>query len=158
MNKRKGLIITFLVLWTLTGCSIFQASPEEIEQYKSEFIALVDEAAIEAENGQKVLEEVRNKVDKEGLKKTKAQNTILNGVSISKAIKEDVIKAQIPEEMEPVREKLLASLNKRIEAYDQLFKYYDFLDEKHRVSGDALLEESFELFSEVLQDIQQFKQ
>lgn len=118
---------------------------------------MVDEAAKEAENGQKVLAEVRQKVEEESVKKTKAQNTILNGVSISEAIKEDAIKAQIPEEMEPVREKLIASLDKRIEAYDHLFKYYDFLDDQFRVTGDALLEESLQMFNEVLEDIEQFR-
>ncbi|MEW9670724.1 hypothetical protein [Ammoniphilus sp. 3BR4] len=157
MIKRHLHILVLMVLFLLSGCSFLQASPEEIEQYKQEFIAMVDEAAKEAENGQKVLAEVRQKVEEEGVKKTKAQNTILNGVSISEAIKEDAIKAQIPEEMEPVREKLIASLDKRIEAYDHLFKYYDFLDDQFRVTGDALLEESLQMFNEVLEDIEQFR-
>lgn len=139
------------------GCSIFQASPEEIEQYRAAFIAMVDKAAIEAENGQKVLAEIRHKVDNEGLKKTKVLSKLSDATQIAKAIKDDVIKAQLPKEMEPIREKLIASLDKRIEAYNELFRYYDFQDEKFRVSGDAMLKESLEMFKEVTQDIEQFR-
>lgn len=156
-DKHPLLFSLFATMILLTGCSLFQASPEEVEQYKQSFFEMVDKAAIEAENGQKVLAEVREKVEHEGLKKTKAQNTILNGVSITKAIKDDMIKARIPSEMEPVREKLVLSLTQRIEAYDQLFKYYDFLDVKYRDAGDQMLEQSLQLFEEGVQELQQYR-
>ncbi|WP_134699904.1 hypothetical protein [Ammoniphilus sp. YIM 78166] len=156
-DKQKMVFLFFIMLTLLTGCSLFQASPEEVEQYKHAFIDMVDKAAVEAENGQKVLAEIRERVDKEGEKKTKAQNTIINGVSISKAIKDDFIRAQIPSEMEPIREKLVLSLTQRIEAYDQLFKYYDFLDVKYRDAGDQLLEQSLQLFEEGVQELEQYR-
>ncbi len=157
-DKHPMFFSLFIIFILLTGCSLFQASPEEVEQYKHAFIEMVDKAAVEAQNGQKVLAEVRHRVEKEGEKKTKAQNTILNGVSISRAIKDDLMKARIPSEMEPIREKLVLSLTQRIEAYDQLFKYYDFLDVKYRDTGDHLLAESLRLFEEGVQELKQYRQ
>lgn len=153
---RIPVFMLFLFL-ILSGCSLFQASQEEVDQYVRDFITTVDKAAIEAENGQKVLSEIRAKVDKEGLKKTKAQNVIINGADIAKAIKEEVIKSPLPGEMEPLREKFILSLDKRIEAYDQLFLYYDFLEEKYRESGDKLLQESLEMFSEVKKEAERYR-
>jgi len=157
MKRIFQILVLGLLAGMIGGCSLFQASPEEIAQYRASFVAMVDKAAVEAENGQKVLAEIRHKVDQEGLKKTKALNTLVDATEIAKAIKDDVIKAQIPEEMEPIREKFIASLDKRIEAYNDLFRYYDFQEENFRVSGDALLEESLEMFKEVQQDIEQYR-
>jgi len=151
------ILILGLLVSIIGGCGLFQASPELIEESRAAFVALVDKAAVEVENGQKVLAEIRHKVDKEGLKKTKALNTLSDATSIAKAVKDDVIRAQIPQEMEPIREKFIASLDKRIEAYNDLFRYYDFEEEKFRVNGDALLKESLEMFGEVQQDIEQYR-
>lgn len=150
-------IPALLIFFIVSGCSLFQASPEEVEKYKQDFIAMVDKAAVEAKNGQTILAEVRHKVDKEGLKRTKVQNTLSDATTIAQAIKDDVIKAQIPSEMEPVREKLILALDKRVEAYDQLFIYYDLLDNQYRVNGDSLLEESMKLFDEAIMDLEQFR-
>lgn len=151
------LMLSLMLTMALSGCSLFQASQEELDQYVKNFVTTVDKAAVEAENGQKVLEEVRRKVDQEGLKKTKAQNTIINGADIAKSIKEEVIKSPLPKEMEPIREKFILSLDKRLEGYDQLFLYYDFLEEKYRESGDQLLQESYALFAEVKTEVEPFR-
>lgn len=159
MYFKKAIILipALLMFLIVTGCSLFEASPEEVERYKQDFIALVDKAAVEAKNGQDIIAEVRHKVDVEGLKKTKAQNTLSDATNIANAIKDDVIQAQIPSEMEPVREKLIAALDKRIEAYNQLFIYYDSLDKQYMEKGDLLLAESMKLFNEALSDLEQFR-
>ncbi|RKD23787.1 hypothetical protein BEP19_04990 [Ammoniphilus oxalaticus] len=150
-------IMLLILAVGLGGCSLFQASPEEVEEYEAAFIKMADEAVIEAENGQKVLAEIRYKVDHEGLKKTKVLNTLSDGTDIAKAIKADVIRARIPAEWEPVRELWMESLDKRIEAYNELFRYYDFMDEKYKDSGEALLKESLEMFQEAQQQIEAFR-
>lgn len=157
MNHIFKIIIIGLLTSMIGGCSLFQASPEEIDQSRQAFVALVDKAAVEAENGQKVLAEIRNKVDNEGLKKTKVLSTLVSASEIATKVKDDVIKSQIPNEMEPIRENLIASLDKRIQAYNDLFRYYDFQEEKFLVSGDALLAESMDMFKDVQQDIEKFR-
>ncbi len=156
-KKSHKFMLVLLSLFMTGGCSLFQVSPEEVKKYRQDFIAMLDKAAIEAENGQRVLAEVRHKVDQEGLKRTKVQNTLSDATTIANAIKDDVIKAQIPSDMEPIREKWIVSLDKRIEAYDQLFIYYDLLDNQYRENGELLLEESMKLFDEVLSDTEQFR-
>lgn len=157
MKYVASALLLSIGLIVASGCSLLQASPQEVERYRAEFFELFDRATLEAENGQKVLAEIRHKVDHEGMKKTRALNTLSDGADIAKAIKEDVIKAKVPDDLEPIRELWIQSLDKRIEAYNELFLYYDFMDEERRIKGDALLKESLDMFEDVKRQMELYR-
>ncbi|HJV44970.1 MAG TPA: hypothetical protein VJ824_04500 [Bacillota bacterium] len=150
---QRWLLFFILSTFVLTGCSAFQVSSDEMDKYINDFVTIVDQAEQEEENGQKVLWEIREKFEKKEINKIKVQNVLLNGIDITKTMKEDVIKSSVPKDMEPIKEEFIAALDKRLEAYNKLFSYYDLMDEKDRMTGEEILKESLVMFDKVKKDM-----
>ncbi len=145
-----------LLLLVASGCSL-QASPEEIAQAKNNFIAIVDEVNKEAPNGVKILAEVREMYKKGEIKRTKVQNAILSGMGINDNIYGEVADANIPAELEPFRDRLLAALDKRKQGYQALFDAFDFNDPSREPAADAKIEESIQDLKQIQKDIAPFR-
>lgn len=135
-----------------------QASPEEVAQAKKDFVTIIDDLNNEAPNGIKVLQEIREMYKKGEIKRTKVQNTILNGMDINDRIKDDVVSAGIPQEMEPIRERLMAALSKRKDGYQMLFDAFDFNDPSRESAADAKIQEALQDFMQIQKDVAPYRQ
>lgn len=157
--ERTGrlLIVLLSILVLLSGCSL-QASPEEVALAKKDFIRIIDDLNKEAPNGIKVLQEIRDLYQKGEIKRTKVQNTILNGMDINDRIKDDVVNAGIPQEMEPFRERLMTAIAKRKDGYQMLFDAFDFNDPSREPAADAKIQEAIQDFAQIQKDIAPFRQ
>lgn len=153
-----GLLLFFLtaLLLVTSGCSL-QASPEDIAQAKKNFIDIVDGVNVEAPNGVKVLTEVREMYKKGEVKRTKVQNTISNGMEINDNIYQDVASANIPSELEPFRERMIAALDKRKAGYQALFDAFDVNDPSKEPAADAVILESIKDLQQIKKDIEPFR-
>ncbi|MGC5324272.1 hypothetical protein [Brevibacillus sp. SYSU BS000544] len=157
--ERTGryLLLFIFILVLVSGCSL-QASPEEVAQAKKDFITMIDDLNNEAPNGIKVLQEIRDMYTKGEIKRTKVQNTILNGMDINDRIKDDIVSAGIPQEMEPIRERLMTALAKRKDGYQMLFDAYDFNDPSREPAADAKIQEAIQDFVQIQKDVAPYRQ
>lgn len=156
--KKLFMLLFFFafILVMVSGCSL-QASPEEVALAKKNFIEIVDQVNVEAPNGLKVLNDVRGMYTRGEVKRTKVQNTILNGMGINDNIYGDVVSANIPAELEPFRERLLAALDKRKEGYQALFDAFDVNDPSKEPAADAKIAESIQELQTIKKEIESFR-
>jgi len=154
LNKKIYTAVLFTVaLLLLGGCS---ASQEDLEYYKKEFLQKSDAAFEALDNSGKVLADVRNEASK-GMKRTKIMNAIDQGRTALKSMHDDLFNSAVPKEMDPAKETLLQGIKKKIEAHDELFKFYDLQDKQFEQKADLLLKESNDLVQQAKAELQKFK-
>lgn len=154
LNKKIRMVLLFVaVLLLLGGCS---ASQEDLEYYQKEF-SQKSSAAFEAiDNSSKVLAEVRNEASK-GMKRTKIMNAVDQGKTALQSMHDDLFNSPVPKEMEGTKETLLQGIKKRIEAHDELFKFYDLQDKQFEQKAEQLLKDSNDLVQQSKAELQKFK-
>ncbi len=149
----RMVAVVLLAAALFAGCSALQAGPEEVAQARQHFFDLVDNLNKEAKNGAKVLAESRELERKGEINRTKVQNTIIQGQELNDRITDDFIQAGVPADLEPYRERALAALKKREEAYKLLFDAYDTKNPKLAEQGDAALQEALQAFDQLQKDL-----
>ncbi|MBN6188017.1 hypothetical protein JQN58_14170 [Aneurinibacillus sp. BA2021] len=154
VNKKMFAAFLFAaVLLLLGGCS---ASQEDLAYYRTEFLAKSDAAFQGISNSSKVLNDVRNEAAK-GMKSTKIMNAVDQGRNTLQSMHDDLLSSAVPKEMEPAKNTLLKGIEKRMEAHDELFKFYDLRDKKFEQSADQLLQQSDDLIQQAKTELQKFK-
>ncbi|MFT9848303.1 hypothetical protein [Aneurinibacillus sp. REN35] len=154
LNKKTFAAFIFAaVLLLLGGCS---ASQEDLEYYKKEFLAKSDAAFQGIDNSSKVLTDVRNEASK-GMKSTKIMNAVDQGRNTLQSMHDDLFASAVPKEMESAKDTLLKGIEKKMEAHDELFKFYDLRDKKFEQKADQLLKQSDDLIQQSKAELQKFK-
>ncbi|GED14577.1 hypothetical protein [Aneurinibacillus migulanus] len=154
LNKKIYMVLLFVaVLLLLGGCS---ASQEDLEYYQKEFSQKSSDAFDAIDNSSKVLAEVRNEASK-GMKRTKIMNAVDQGKTALQSMYDDLFNSPVPKEMEEAKETLLQGIKKRIEAHDELFKFYDLQDKQFEQKAEQLLKDSNDLVQQSKAELQKFK-
>ncbi|CEH31689.1 hypothetical protein AM501_06055 [Aneurinibacillus migulanus] len=154
LNKKIYMVLLFVaVLLLLGGCS---ASQEDLEYYQKEFSQKSSDAFDAIDNSSKVLAEVRNEASK-GMKRTKIMNAVDQGKTALQSMHDDLFNSPVPKEMEEAKETLLQGIKKRIEAHDELFKFYDLQDKQFEQKAEQLLKDSNDLVQQSKAELQKFK-
>lgn len=154
LNKKICTALLFVaVLLLLGGCS---ASQEDLDYYQKEFLQKSSAAFEAIDNSSKVLADVRGEASK-GMKRTKIMNAVDQGKTALQSMHDDLFNSPVPKEMEETKEKLLLGIKKRIEAHDELFKFYDLQDKKFEQKAEQLLKESNDLVQQSKAELQKFK-
>ncbi|MED0672380.1 hypothetical protein P4S95_19605 [Aneurinibacillus aneurinilyticus] len=154
LNKKIYTALLFVVvLLLLGGCS---ASQEDLDYYQKEFLQKSSAAFEAIDNSSKVLADVRGEASK-GMKRTKIMNAVDQGKTALQSMHDDLFNSPVPKEMEETKETLLLGIKKRIEAHDELFKFYDLQDKKFEQKAEQLLKESNDLVQQSKAESQKFK-
>jgi hypothetical protein len=156
MLKKRAMYVIglFTLLFLLEGCS---TSQEDLDYYRKEFTQKTGEAFEALPNGDKVLAEVRREAQN-GMKRTKVMNAIDQGQTALESMHDDLLNSPVPKEMEPAKKTLTDGIEKKIEAYKELFMYYDIQDKQHEQKADELLQEASGLIEKARTDVEKFKQ
>ncbi|WP_027414779.1 hypothetical protein [Aneurinibacillus terranovensis] len=154
MKKRTkaGYFAFFIVMLLLGGCS---ASQKDLAYYEKDFVSKANDAVEASQNANKVLGEVRAEANK-GMKRTEIMNSIDQGKTTLETIRDDISDSPVPKEMEPVKKELVDALNKKVDAYQELFNFYDVQDKSHEQKADQWLTESDVMMKQVKTDIHKF--
>lgn len=157
MKRIKTAFISFVLILTgiflLSGCT---ASEQDMEYYKTSFLEKAKEYVNVNNNHNSNLEDILDQADK-GLKRTKVQNFIDQGKSQLELVEEDFVTSPVPAELEPLKTKILTSIDLRMKAYDDFFFYYDLLEKSnHRDEANKKIAEANRLVEELKGELEKY--
>lgn len=137
------LILSFAVILPISGCG----APSEAEQRQA-YLNVTDKVFDEAGKSKKIIEEVQQLIDQGKEKRNKILSFISTGSKVAKEAKQTMLDTAAPTDLGPSKQLIIDALAKRLEGYNYLGNYYDFLEKGSREKGEQLLKESYQMLDQ----------